>query len=229
MIYFTSDLHLGHDQILTYEPRRQIVLGTTITEHDTNIIARINSKVKPDDVLFILGDFCLSHKNRIKTYRQQIQCRTVILVMGNHDKRLDYYECGFQTFCYEMLIRVAGDLVRLRHHPYRKPIYKTVFPWQYKEKDRNKRPKDTGHTLLHGHIHSGNHRVSKAWNVHGRQINVGVDCNKYFPISLREVESLIAKEKANNENRQRRYRPCTVIRKMKRRIRLFFLTYLTKN
>jgi calcineurin-like phosphoesterase family protein len=84
--------------------------------------------------------------------------------------------------------------VRLRHHPYRKPWYKVIFPWQYKEKDRKKRPADRDGFLLHGHIHSGGHKDG-AWKVTRKMINVGVDVWNYYPVSIREIESLIAKEK----------------------------------
>ena len=228
MIYFTSDLHCGHVQILNYEPKRQTVLGTTIEEHDTTLLNRINSKVQPDDVLIITGDFSLSDKKAVQEYRKRINCTTVIIVLGNHDRSQDYYKCGFQAVCYEMVVRISGEYVRLRHHPYRKPWYKAIFPWQYKERDRNKRPINHGHYLIHGHIHSGGHRVSKAWRIYDKQLNVGVDVNKYYPVSIKEVESIIAKDKSKRDNKRRRYEPCTVLRKIKRMIRIYLRNYPTK-
>jgi calcineurin-like phosphoesterase family protein len=196
MIYLTSDTHFGHVNILTYEPKRKEQLGETIELHDANLLNRINSRVRPEDTLFILGDFSLESGGAVARYRAQLKCKTVILVMGNHDKSTitHYYKSGFSVVCYELILKIANEYVRLRHHPYRKPWYKVIFPWQYKEKDRKKRPADRDGFLLHGHIHSGGHKDG-AWKVTRKMINVGVDVWNYYPVSIREIESLIAKEK----------------------------------
>lgn len=216
MIYFLSDPHFGHFQILQYEPRRQIVLGTTIEEHDAALLARINSKVKPDDVLIITGDFSLSDKKSIQEYRQKILCRTVIIVLGNHDKRHDYYKLGFQGECYEMVLRIANEYVRLRHHPYRKPWYRSIFPWQFKEKDRNKRPKDYGHFLVHGHTHS-----RQANKVQNKSINVGIDCWNFYPVSIKEIESIISRKNAKKFKMKGLF--LSYFTKLKRKIRMKFI------
>ena len=49
---------------------------------------------------------------------------------------------------------------------------------------------DYGQFHLHGHIHSPN--GGKSTRIEGRQIDVGVDANKYYPVSLSQVESDIA-------------------------------------
>jgi calcineurin-like phosphoesterase family protein len=196
MIFITSDPHFGHNNILTYEPNRKKVLGETISEHDANLLKRINQRVKPTDTLIIPGDFSFS--DDIASYRKQILCQNVILVLGNHDKAsmTQYYKAGFSLVCHEITIKIAKEYVRIRHHPYRKPWYKTIFPWQYKEKDRNKRPRDQGGFLIHGHIHSGGHDgSSRAWKIKNRQINVGVDVWNYYPVSQQEIEGLINKYK----------------------------------
>lgn len=201
MIYLTSDLHFDHKNILEYEPKRREALGETIEEHDAAIIKRINSRVSEDDILIILGDFSLGSGSSIKKYRDLILCKSVWLIVGNHDKHSisHYYRCGFSVVCYEVVLKVAGELVRLRHHPYRKPWYRVLFPWQYKERDRAKRPIDLGQFLAHGHTHS-----RQATKVIKRMINVGLDLNKYYPISLRDLESMVAKvkeqEKSAKEN-----------------------------
>ena len=53
MIWFTSDMHLGHEKALefTIRPWQQI------DEMNEGIIANINAKVKKKDELYILGDY----------------------------------------------------------------------------------------------------------------------------------------------------------------------------
>ena len=193
MWYVFSDPHFGHVKILEYEPLRVKILGKTIEEHDTKLLQRINSKVQSEDTLVCLGDFSQMSGGAVRKYREQIKCKNVILILGNHDKHsVSYYQrCGFSVVCYEMVVKIAGEFVRLRHHPYRKPWYKTIFPWQYREKDRAKRPINHGSWLLHGHTHS-----QQATKIRGKQINVGLDLNNYYPVSQQDLESMITR--ANN-------------------------------
>lgn len=208
MLYVFSDPHFGHvnkngEGILYYEPLRQKVLGTTIEEHDKVLLQRINFKVRPEDTLICLGDF--SQMTGVRRYREQIKCDNVILILGNHDKQSVpyYYRCGFSVVCYEIVLKIAGEFVRLRHHPYRKPWYKVIFPWQYREKDRAKRPRNHGSWLLHGHTHSQRAApkgtimtlILAFLGIINKQINVGVDLNNYYPLAQREIESRISKAK----------------------------------
>lgn len=57
MVYFTSDTHLGHNNILKYRPQ-----FNSIEEHDTAIFDSISKLTKRDD-LFILGDFIFDSPN----------------------------------------------------------------------------------------------------------------------------------------------------------------------
>jgi len=196
MLYFIGDTHFTHPNILKYEPRRQDILGKTIEEHDVNLIQRINFRVKPEDTLIIVGDFGFGPTKILKEILDQIH-GTKILVLGNHDKNSfnSYLTMGFSWVCYETKIKIAREYVRITHHPYRKPWFKVFFPWQYKERDRRKRPMDYGHFLIHGHIHSGGYGGRGAWKVKNRQINVGVDVWDYYPVALFEIANLIGKVK----------------------------------
>ena len=50
---------------------------------------------------------------------------------------------------------------------------------------------DNGQFHLHGHIHSPN--SGKSVKVLNKQYDVGVDANKFRPVSISEIESWIAK------------------------------------
>ena len=56
MIYYTSDLHFGHKNIIKYENRPWL----SVKEMDQGLIDRWNSRVKNRDLVYILGDFTLS-------------------------------------------------------------------------------------------------------------------------------------------------------------------------
>lgn len=89
-IWFLSDTHFGHGNILKYCHRP----FSTIEDHDQTIIDNINKLVAPGDILYHLGDFAFKHAwskikcNRseiVKHYRDKIKCNNIILIMGNHD------------------------------------------------------------------------------------------------------------------------------------------------
>ena len=77
--YFIADLHLGHKNILKFEPGRG---GSNIEEHDEWLINQWNSVVNPNDVVWVLGDVSFGANNLYKLARMKGQKK---LVMGNHD------------------------------------------------------------------------------------------------------------------------------------------------
>ena len=55
-IFLTSDTHFGHDRDFIYEPRGFL----SVKESDEEIIRRWNSIVRPDDIVYLLGDVMLN-------------------------------------------------------------------------------------------------------------------------------------------------------------------------
>ena len=53
MIWFTSDTHFGHENMLRLADRP----WSTVGQMNDAMVASINSKVAADDELYILGDF----------------------------------------------------------------------------------------------------------------------------------------------------------------------------
>ena len=53
MIWFTSDTHFGHENMLRFSGRP----WSTVAQMNDAMVASINSKVAADDELYILGDF----------------------------------------------------------------------------------------------------------------------------------------------------------------------------
>lgn len=83
MIWFTSDTHFGHENMLRLSDRP----WSTVAQMNDAMVANINSKVAADDELYILGDF--SFKMTVQDayeLRKSIACKRVHLLPGNHDK-----------------------------------------------------------------------------------------------------------------------------------------------
>ena len=85
MIYFTSDTHFGHHNIIKYCDRPFDNVHTM----DQVIIDNINNVVSVDDTLYILGDFCFKG-GKPEQYLSRIVCQDIHLVLGNHDRRSDF-------------------------------------------------------------------------------------------------------------------------------------------
>lgn len=83
-VFFTSDLHFGHKNVLRFDGRP----FATVEEMDAELIRRWNAKVGKGDLVYVLGDFIWKTRNEdapslIKSLNGQI-----ILIKGNHDRFL---------------------------------------------------------------------------------------------------------------------------------------------
>ena len=83
-IFFTSDLHFGHENVLRFDNRP----FETVEEMDDELIKRWNDKVAKGDLVYVLGDLIWKTATNeavqiIKRLNGQI-----ILIKGNHDRFL---------------------------------------------------------------------------------------------------------------------------------------------
>ncbi|TDI97002.1 MAG: hypothetical protein E2O29_01845 [Deltaproteobacteria bacterium] len=127
MIWFTSDWHLGHDNIIKYCDRP----FTSADEMDQALIANFNKLVDADDTTYFLGDFCF-HKDvaswisRLKGYK--------IFIWGNHDKNQ-----LFKSFPKEIVYEGFGVKVHMAHYPAdSKPYYDLQLCGHVHEKWKHK-------------------------------------------------------------------------------------------
>lgn len=178
MIYYTSDLHLGHKNIIKYENRP----FKTVEEMDEALIANWNKKVTNDDDVYVLGDFTLKRAKGAVGYLEQLNGR-IHLLKGNHDKFLkqekfwrileDYCDTNFVPYVinegYYKHMDDNGREVVLFHYP--------IMFWDGQD--------DRGAYHLYGHLHSTSHGGQQ--HPHPDAFNVGVDVNNYMPVTLDEL------------------------------------------
>jgi len=115
MIYFTSDLHLGHEKAINFIDRK----GFTIQSWADMIIDKINSKVQKGDRLFILGDFAFGKEKQFRKYKELIKVKDIWLIRGNHDpssKVLDKVFGGKWRETHEC--KIKGAPTWLSHYPH---------------------------------------------------------------------------------------------------------------
>jgi calcineurin-like phosphoesterase family protein len=112
MLYFLSDTHFGNKPI-GYCRRK----FTNIEEIDNQIINNINKKVKINDTLYFLGDFCHKGENP-KKYRDKIVCNNIHIILGNHDLE-KYFKKNFKSVSYIKEITHSKQKIILCHYPMR--------------------------------------------------------------------------------------------------------------
>ena len=116
-IFLTSDTHFAHQPMFLWEPRG----FQSVEEMNEAIIERWNKVVKPDDIVYHLGDTMLSDN------KKGIECFNrlngeIFVIWGNHDtdnrKNLLAAECpNFRGGWYAYLIKYNRMNIYLSHYP----------------------------------------------------------------------------------------------------------------
>lgn len=135
MIYFTSDLHLGHSNIISYERSDKF---SSVEEHDSFVVDLLN-KLSPTDTLYLLGDIGFGlNAEKLKG----LKCHT-ILIMGNHDKKSKTWYNNIFDEVYDHPVWLEKRIL-LSHEP------------QVVESDV---------LNLHGHLHGAYLDMDNYWNM----------------------------------------------------------------
>lgn len=191
MIFFSSDSHFFHHNIISYCDR-----PFSSKEHMNEVmVQRWNESIGPDDTIYYLGDFSLSFMAVEKIMPKLNGIK--YLIPGNHDlchsfnkksrkpENLLMWKQKYQDHGWIVLPeRVDIDLpgignIQMCHHPF---MENNVG--DFVDKYAKWRPQDDGRWLLCGHIH-------EKWLTKGRQINVGVDVWDFRPVSLTQIVDII--------------------------------------
>jgi len=186
MIFFTSDMHYGHEKVIKYSKRP----FKNCEEMKNEFVARWNKRVKKDNLVYVLGDFSFENYENSKNILSELLGKK-ILIKGNHDRFSynQYKSMGFESVFEEVAVKLLGNRIKLSHYPARANIFKRIWSYFFYPKYNRyleRRPilKNCDY-LLHGHTHS---KIKKQ----GRMIHVGVDSWNFYPVSLSEIGSLIS-------------------------------------
>lgn len=188
-LYFTSDTHYSHSNICTATTRWDKSSNLTrdfnsLSHMNDTIVNNINEVVGQDDILFHLGDWSFGGFERIEEFRNRIFCRNIHLILGNHDQHIAknkgnvqmLFSSVFNYMNLDLRINGGGESEKynliLMHYP--------ISSWDGLSK---------GTIHLHGHVHLPPHqRIGE-----GRVMDVGVDGNNYYPISINEIINIMDK------------------------------------
>lgn len=174
-IWFTSDTHFLHENICILSDRP----FDSVSEMTEHIVEVWNDRVKPDDLVYHLGDFACSYGKKDAGAIDDLIRRlngNKTLIIGNHDRKevTENKRWARVERMHEIKIDLGGEhnqRIVLCHYPLRS--------W-----NQNHR----GSWMLHGHCH-GN-----LPDPGGKTIDVGVDCcHRYGPISLADIAVIMSR------------------------------------
>jgi calcineurin-like phosphoesterase family protein len=158
-IWFTSDTHFGHNAIIRFSNRP----FSSVEDMDETLIQRWNERVKPNDLIWHLGDFAF-HKT--PTQLEELFNRlngTKCLITGNHDHN-DTRRLPWTII--KALTTIGFDK--------KLPIVLCHYGMRVWDRSHH------GSLHLYGHSHNtlpGNNQ----------SLDVGVDCWDYRPINIDEI------------------------------------------
>lgn len=171
MIYFTSDPHFGHKNIIEYCQRP----FKDVEDMDRILISMFN-QATPDDIVYCLGDFAFARAKRKRDIFAEFQAGELHLIRGNHDNsdtckmpwdsvsdyleirpRVEYQNDGGEIMSYPVHIIMS-------HYPF--------LSWN---------------GMAHGSIHLHGHCHGTLMDKGGLRMDVGVDPQGFKLVSLKDV------------------------------------------
>lgn len=177
--FFTADSHLNHFNIVKYCKRP----FKTLEEMNTTIIRNWNSRVKPEDIVFHVGDFCFKNSpggkqgEGVPMKASELESKLngkIIHIRGNHDKNN-----STKTIIESLIIYYGRKSINLVHNPERINIHCDIN--------------------FVGHIHN-NWEIKRIVKMEAFTdvINVGVDVWNFTPVTYEEINKRYAKWKRKN-------------------------------
>ncbi len=166
MIFFTSDTHFGHENIIKYCNRP----FKSLEHMNETLIKNWNERVKPTDTVIFAGDFCFTnthnHEEGTRTkpiwYKDQLNGEKVF-IEGNHDKHN-----SLKNHISSLVIRLHKQDIFVTHKPQH-----IIFGYDF---------------YLVGHVHEKwKHKIINDGERKYIMVNVGVDVWNFRPVKIDEI------------------------------------------
>jgi calcineurin-like phosphoesterase family protein/2'-5' RNA ligase len=158
-IFFISDLHLDHANIIKYcnRPFR------SVSEMNDFIVNTWNKTVRKNDIVYFLGDMAYGRGSRKTRFWLEKLNGNIVFIKGTHDRsrHIKFYD--------KLILNYEGHRFLLIHNP-------------------RDAPSDWVDWVIHGHTHNNNPEYPLV-NKNRKTINVSAELLDYKPISLEELLS----------------------------------------
>lgn len=167
MIYFISDTHFGHENVIRFCDRP---FGNA---HEMNeaLINNWNSKVKGHDTVYILGDMFFRCEN-VEEVLLQLKGKKHLIV-GNHDSSwMNKMDLNKYFLSVNNMLETTDGIraITLCHYP--------MLTWKHQMRS----------FMIHGHIHNNtNADYFPLIVARDNVLNAGVEVNGYAPVTFEEL------------------------------------------
>lgn len=169
MIFFTADLHFGHDKLVA---RRGF---DSVEEMDETLIDNWNARITDADTVYIAGDMFVCPVRRIRAILDRL-AGIKILAVGNHDRtwiRHRSLTSAFREIAPVVEYFGSRDTVVVTHYP--------MLDW-YRRRH--------GAIQVYGHVHDACDAPYSRYLARMRgAYNAGVDVCGLAPVTLAELRA----------------------------------------
>ena len=166
MIWFTSDLHFGHDREFVWKPRGY----ESCEEMNEFQVEKWNMLVQDEDEVYVLGDLSLGPHTNIEKYVPRLKGK-IHIILGNHD-----------TYAREEIYKTLDNVVevvpaaRLKYGKYN--FFLTHYPCLTGNLEKEHLTQMT--LNLYGHTHQKtNFYEDRTYMYH-----CGVDSHDGYPVNI---------------------------------------------
>jgi hypothetical protein len=189
-LWFTSDTHYNHANICSATSKW--IDPTTIREFksleqmNSTLANNINEYVGQDDILIHLGDWSFGGFESIQEFRNRIICKNVHIITGNHDHHIENNKDNCQSLFNSVNKYLELNVKWSMGHAGNREANFVLMHFPIASWNDMAR----GAIHLHGHVHFPTHqRIGQ-----GKMMDVGVDGNDLYPVSLNKVLSAMNKQ-----------------------------------
>ena len=169
-VWFTSDTHFWHKNVIEYCQRP----FESVEEMNETLIKNWNDRVKKNDTIYILGDFCFGTKEQCIEILGRLNGQK-FLIYGNHDVR-------FRSGAFAKYFQWRGDLKEIKIDDQRFVLcHFAMRTWHKQHK---------GAIHLYGHSHG-----NLPEDPNSLSTDVGVDALDFRPIGIDMVLDYMAWKK----------------------------------
>lgn len=208
MVHGGHLIHLGHENIIRYSNRPFRLLDASgkvilddrgrekvdIKKHDSTIIANINDRVLPGDTLYILGDFSYRSDHGVSAYRDQIHCKNIVLIMGNHDP---HRRSGAPDSSLTSAFQSIRELMKIRVEVF--GVRQEIVLCHYAMRTWNKSHHGIWH--LYGHSHG-----ELTDDPNSLSFDVGVDSHAFCPLNVMDIAAIMSEKTFTAIHHNRKHR-----------------------
>lgn len=179
-VLFLSDFHFWHKNIIKFDKRP----FDDVIQMNEALIHNWNEVVRPDDIVFFLGDFAFSSKNKARELAHRLMGK-IYFILGNHDTPKDINYCDRFEGIFD-----RGE-IKVKHQDWSNKEWIRISLNHFPELVWNKHHKGDS-WMLHGHCHQSLKKNMP--NLYKRKIeDVGLMGWDYKPVDFMRLNEIMSK------------------------------------